>query len=171
MTTETTGTVRIEADGSGTVHMDRVYPTGIDDLWDAVTTPERLARWLVVQLDGVPAVGKTVRAAFTSSWDGSVRIDECDRPAHLRVTMLDDQDTTVTEAWLTAVDADHTRLVLEERGFRADEVADHGAGWQVHVEDLATVLDGGEPEPWEPRWRALRPGYLAAVPGGTSTAV
>ncbi|WP_144711417.1 SRPBCC domain-containing protein [Curtobacterium pusillum] len=163
MTTETSGTVRIEEDGTGTVRMDRVYPTGIDDLWDAVTVPERLARWLVVRLDGVPALGETVHAVFTSHWDGSVRVDVCDRPERLLVTMTSDGETTVTEARLTAVDDDRTRLVIEERGFTADEVADHGAGWQVHVEDLGTVLAGGEPEPWLPRWRALQPGYVASL--------
>jgi len=163
MTTETSGTVRIEDDGTGTVRMDRVYPTGIDDLWDAVTDPTRLARWLVVSLEGTPVLGATVRAQFTSHWDGTVRIDTCDRPEHVCVTMTSDDGTTVTEAWLTAVDDQHTRLVLEERGFRADEVADHGAGWQVHVEDLGTALDGGFPEPWLPRWRALQPGYVASL--------
>jgi len=44
MTTTTSGTVRIEQDGTGTVQMDRVYPTGIHDLWDAMTVPDRLAR-------------------------------------------------------------------------------------------------------------------------------
>lgn len=163
MTIEMSGTVRIEADGTGTVHMDRVYPTGIDDLWHAVTDPARLARWLVVAMDGTPAVGATVRAEFTSSWDGSVRVEACERPDHVLVTMVDDGETTQTEAWLTVVDDGHTRLVLEERGFTADEVADHGAGWQVHVEDLGTAIDGGEREPWLPRWRALQPGYAATL--------
>jgi uncharacterized protein YndB with AHSA1/START domain len=163
MTIETSGTVRIEDDGTGTVRMDRVYPTGIDDLWDAVTVPERLARWLVVRLDGVPALGETVHAAFTSQWDGSVRVDVCDRPERLLVTMTSDGETTETEVLLTAVDDDRTRLVIEERGFTADEVADHGAGWQVHVEDLGTALAGGEPEPWLPRWRALQPEYVASL--------
>lgn len=163
MTTTTSGTVRIEDDGTGTVRMDRVYATGIDDLWDAVTVPERLARWLVVRLDGTPALGETVHAEFTSHWNGSVRVDVCDRPARLRVTMTMDDDSTETEAWLTAIDPEHTRLVIEERGFTADEVADHGAGWQVHVEDLATVLDGDEPDAWLPRWRALQPGYVASL--------
>jgi len=163
MTTTTSGTVRIEQDGTGTVQMDRVYPTGIHDLWDAMTVPDRLARWLVVSLEGTPALGATVHAQFTSHWDGTVRIDTCDRPEHVSVTMSSGGATTVTEAWLTTVDDGHTRLVLEERGFRADEVADHGAGWQVHVEDLGTVLAGGFPEPWLPRWQALQPGYVDSL--------
>lgn len=164
MTTTTSGTVRIEDDGTGTVHMDRVYPAGIDDLWNAVTAPERLARWLVVAMDGTPALGDTVRAEFTSQWEGSVRVDVCERPDHVLVTMTDDDGgSTVTEAWLTPVDDGHTRLVLEERGFTADEVADHGAGWQVHVEDLGTVLAGDEPEQWLPRWRALQPEYVRSL--------
>lgn len=162
MTSTMTGSIRIEPDGTGTVHMDRVYATGIDDLWDAITTPARLARW-IGSVDGTLAVGGTVRAEFTSHWTGTIRVDVCDAPAHVRVTMDDGAETTTTEAWLTAESDDRTRLVLEERGFTRDEVADHGAGWQVHVEDLETAIAGGERTPWEPRWRALQPAYLASL--------
>ena len=49
MTTVRTGTllgwVR-EVGGAGTVHVEDVYDTDIDDLWAAVTVPARLAGWL-----------------------------------------------------------------------------------------------------------------------------
>ena len=43
---------------------------------------------------------------------------------------------TELEAWLTA-EGDRTRLVVEERGLPAAALHFHGAGWQVHLEDLA----------------------------------
>jgi len=63
-------------------------------------------------------------------------------------------DETVIEAQLTAED-DQTRLVIEERGLPLDELAAHGAGWQVHVQDLAAHLAGGESADWRSRWTEL----------------
>lgn len=48
MTTEQrqiTGTVR-EHDGAAVVRMEARYPTDIDDLWSAITEPDRLSRWV-----------------------------------------------------------------------------------------------------------------------------
>ena len=39
------GTLR-EADGSGVVRLEDRFPTDVDDLWSALTEPDRLARWL-----------------------------------------------------------------------------------------------------------------------------
>jgi len=41
------------------------------------------------------------------------------------------------------------------------ELAGHGAGWQAHVEDLATHVAGREPGDWRSRWTALTPVYEA----------
>ena len=157
MSIDISGDLRVEADGTGTVHMERVYDTDIDDLWDAMTDPARLRRWLA-DVEGDPTVGVTVHGTFTSSWTGAIRIDVCEAPFHLRVTMEPGPDENIAEAWLTA-DGARTRLVLEERGFSLDEVADHGAGWRAHVEDLAAEVAGRPGGDWSARWAELRPGY------------
>jgi hypothetical protein len=69
-----------------------------------------------------------------------------------------DDDETVIEAWLAA-DGDHTRLVLEERGLPLGEAAAHGAGWQVHLEDVAAHLAGTDRADWRTRWTELTPAY------------
>jgi uncharacterized protein YndB with AHSA1/START domain len=150
----------IRSDGStGSIRVEDRYPTDIDDLWAAITEPARLARWLIVDLVGIPAVGETLSATFTSGWEGPVRIDVCDAPRRLLVTgNPGTPDETQTEAWLTA-EGDSTRLVIEERGFTLGEVTDHAAGWQVHIEDLAAALDGRDRTDWSARWKELRPAY------------
>ena len=65
---------------------------------------------------------------------------------------------------LTA-EGDRTRLVLEERGLPLDHLPDYGAGWQVHVEDLAAHLAGEEACDMAARWQELVPSYRDVVVG------
>src|SRR5215467_13579280 len=111
------------------------------------------------------AAGGEFRASFTSGWDGPGRVEVCEPPRRLLVTMSPGQDDeTVIEA-LLAADGDHTRLVLEERGFPPGEAAAHGAGWQAHVEDLAAHLAGKPAGDWRGRWLELSPAYREQAAG------
>jgi uncharacterized protein YndB with AHSA1/START domain len=148
------------ADRNYAVHMEERYDTDIADLWSAITEPDRLARWLA-QVDGDLELGGTAYARFTSGWEGDVTVDACDPPRRLKVTLAPGQaDQTEIEVDLTA-DGGTTLLVMEERGIPIDEVAGYGAGWQAHLEDLATVLAGRERGPWSERWAELAPAYDA----------
>ena len=165
-----TATMRALDDSRGAVRVEDVYDTDIEDLWKACTTPERLARW-IAQVSGDLRVGGTVHAVFTSTWSGPARIEVCDAPHHLLLTTEPGTDDEAQlEAWLTA-DGSRTRLVVEERGLPVGRLHFHGAGWQVHLEDLGTSLarDGSahpggwsEQSPaaaWHERWTALTPAY------------
>lgn len=154
------GSLRRLEDGRGAVTMEDFFDTGIDDLWSAVTDPDRLARWLA-SVDGELRVGGRIHAKFTSTYEGPGRIDVCDAPRQLRVTFEPGtSDETVMEANLTPV-GDRTRLIIEERGLPLEDVSGHGAGWQAHVEDLAAHLAGREPSEWRERWIELTPAYKA----------
>jgi uncharacterized protein YndB with AHSA1/START domain len=157
----------------GAVRVEDVYDTDIDDLWEACTNPERLARW-IAKVSGDLRVGGSIHAVFTSTWTGPGRIDVCDRPHHLLITTEPDtEDEAQIEAWLTA-EGRKTRLVVEERGLPRERLHFYGAGWQAHLEDLARSLDGGTavgpgpwteqtPEPaWHARWAELTPAYEQA---------
>ncbi len=159
------GTLRAEA-GKGVVRMEDFYETEIEDLWSAVTDPSRLARW-VAEVDGDLHVGGEFRARFTSGWDGTGRVEVCEPPRLLLVTLSPGQDgATVIEARLFA-DAAQTRLVIEERGLPLDELAEHGAGWQAHVEDLAAHFAGHAALDWRSRWIELIPAYRGLADGVT----
>ena len=154
------GSLRRLDDGRGAVTMEDVYDTDIDDLWSAVTAPDRLARWLAT-VDGELRPGGRIHAKFTSSYEGPGRIDVCDAPRQLQVTFEPGTaDETVMEANLTPV-GDRTRLIIEERGLPLADTPGHGAGWQAHVEDLAAHLAGRRPGVWRERWLELRPVYEA----------
>ena len=123
----------------GAVRVEDLYDTDIDDLWEACTTPERLARW-IAGVYGDLRVGGTIQAVFTSTWTGPGRVEVCDAPHHLLLTTepgTDDEGQI--EAWLTE-EGSETRLVVEERGLPMASSPFHGSGWQVHLEDLGRSL-------------------------------
>jgi hypothetical protein len=87
-----------------------------------------------------------------------VRIEVCDRPHHLLLTMEPGtDDETELEAWLTE-EGGRTRLTVEERGLPLDGLHFYGAGWQAHLADLGRSLTG-EPSAWKARWSELTPLY------------
>ena len=160
------------ADGKGVVRMEDRFDTDIDDVWSAVTDPSRLARWYG-EIEGDLRLGGEFRAClFASGWEGTGRVEACEPPRRLLLTMRDadpqpgQPGETVIEAQLAA-DGDQTILLLEERGMPLDLLAAYGAGVQVHVEDLAAHLAGRERCDAGARWGELIPAYqdLAANAG------
>lgn len=151
------GSMRRIDERRGAVRVEDVYDTDIADLWSAISEPDRLARW-IAKVDGDLRVGGTVQTLFTSTWEGPGRIDVCDPPTHLVVTMEPGtEDEAVIEAILTA-EGDRTRLVVEERGLPLGVLHKHGAGWQAHIEDLGRYLAGNQSN-WKERWTELTPAY------------
>ena len=155
------GSISAIGDGKGAVRMEDVYDTSAEDLWSALTDPDRLARWIAA-VEGDLRVGGTFHARFTSGWEGPGRVEICRQPERLLVVMAPGRaDETEIEATLTPA-GDHTRLVIEERGIPIEHLPGHGAGWQAHVEDLVAHLAGRERQDWHARWLELTPSYEAS---------
>lgn len=160
----TTATMRALDADRGAVRVEDVDDTGIDDLWEACTTPARAAGW-IGEISGDLREGGTIRASFTSTWTGPARIDDCERPQHLLLTLEPGaDDETQVEAWLSD-EGGRTRLVVEERGLPLGSLHFYGAGWQAHTEDLARSLRGEAPV-WQERWSELTPVYAEMLPVG-----
>jgi uncharacterized protein YndB with AHSA1/START domain len=70
----TTGKMRALDEKRGAVRVEELYDTDISDLWEACTSPERLARWLA-EVSGDLKVGGTIEMTFTSTWTGPARIE------------------------------------------------------------------------------------------------
>jgi uncharacterized protein YndB with AHSA1/START domain len=160
------GTLR-SGDGKAVVRIEDRYDTDMEDLWSALTEPRRLRRW-IAEVKGDLRVGGEFHARFTSGWEGTGRVEACEPPRRLLVLTreADEPDEEALEAMLTA-DGDRTILVIEARGLKTEYLAAHGAGWQVHFEDLAAHLAGHERCDIKARWRELIPAYqdLAARMG------
>jgi uncharacterized protein YndB with AHSA1/START domain len=149
-------------DGKSIVRMQDRFDTDIGDLWSAITDPHRLARW-IGEVEGDLRLAGELRAHFFSSgWEGTGRVEACEPPQRFLVVTKDagapEEPEHEIEVTLTA-DGDKTALVWEERGVPVDLLTAYGAGIQVHVEDLAAHLAGGDRREAKARWDELLPAY------------
>jgi uncharacterized protein YndB with AHSA1/START domain len=154
------------AEGKGVVRMEDRLDAPVDEVWAALTDPGRLAGWLGEVEGGLRPGGEFRARFFASGWEGTGRIEACEPRQRLLVLTKQaaGSDEQSIEATLTAA-GDETDLVWEERGMPVELVAPYGAGIQVHVEDLASYLAGGERCDADARFGELFPAYqeLAAA--------
>jgi uncharacterized protein YndB with AHSA1/START domain len=168
--TRVLGSLR-SADGVGVVRIEDRYDTDIDDLWSAVTEPERLARWWG-RVEGDLRPGGDIRLFVESAGlDSTGHVEACEPPRRFRVTSRESDESwagsspdapppfdSVTEVTLTPA-GDQTILVIEISGMPLDKIAFYGAGWQIHAENLAIYLTGLERGDAGARWEELVPAY------------
>lgn len=125
--------------------MSRVYPTAVDDLWDALTNPERIPRWFL-------PVSGDLREGGHYALEGNAHgdIELCDPPHQLGVTWVFGEEMPPT--WVTvtlAVDDHGTRLTLEHLGPVPEELWDQfgpgatGLGWDLAFLGLGLHLASG----------------------------
>ena len=138
---------------------------GIDDLWGALTDPDRLAHWYG-EVEGELSQGGEFRVRIALAGKRTGKVEACEPPQRLLLTMRDpypqpgQPEQTVIEAQLIAEGA-QTRLVWEERGMPVNLLPAYGAGIQIHVEHLADYISGHELRNVEARWNELSPAYEA----------
>ena len=87
------------------VQMDRRYPSPTADVWDALTDPDRISRWML-PISGDFRVGGN----FQLEGNAGGEILHCERPSLLRVTFGD--PSSLVEVRLVA-DGSDTVLTLE----------------------------------------------------------
>jgi uncharacterized protein YndB with AHSA1/START domain len=154
------GTVRRDADGPA-VRFERRYAAAPEDMWDAWTRPERIARWLGAALEGGPV---EPGAVLTLVWgpDADSRVGlvvtalEPPRRLEWEWTINGEPPTTLRVDLLP--DGDGTLLVLDHSRLPAAQVAGLSSGWHDFLDVLAT----GE-ESADDRWRELLPAYREQV--------
>ena len=113
---------QLPADGSGelvSVLLRRNYDAPISDVWDAVTQPDRIARWFM-PISGELRVGGNFQLEGNASGD----ILACEPPRMLRVTF--GGSASIVEARLTAQGEGGATLELEHTV--PIEMAQSGAG-------------------------------------------
>ena len=120
------------------IHLEREYLGTPEELWDAWTDPERLARWLGTPAGpvlGVPGPVRMVMGDGDDQWV-DVRVVTADRPTLLELSWdFPGESGTTLSVRFVPVDAQRTLLVLDHTGFPAASTG-YGAGWQAY-------LDGG----------------------------
>lgn len=144
----TVGSGTLPAGEARVVTLSRTYPAAVDDVWDAVTSPERLPRWFL-PLSGDLRVGGTYDLEGNAS--GEIRV--CDAPRHLQVTWVSapdaPPDSSVVDVRLEPA-GDGTRLTLEHTAVTPPEFWDQfgpgavGVGWDGALLGLGLHLAGAE---------------------------
>jgi uncharacterized protein YndB with AHSA1/START domain len=140
---------RIAAGEGRMVGLSRTYDAPIDDVWDALTNPERIGRWFL-PISGDYRLGGSYQ--FEGNAGGS--IVECAKPNRLKVTWVygvaaSPTDISEVEVRLTPADTDRTLLELEHTAIVPDEMWDQfgpgavGVGWDGGMLGLALHLEGG----------------------------
>jgi len=152
-------------DGEGLVRMEDCFDTGIDDLWSALTDPDRLAHWYG-EVEGELSQGGEFRVRITLAGERTGKVEACEPPQRLLLTMRDPDARpgqpaqTVIEARLMA-EGPQTRLFWETRGLPLELLPAYGAGIQIHVEHLADYIERRELHIDDARWEELFSAYEA----------
>jgi uncharacterized protein YndB with AHSA1/START domain len=145
--------------GEGVVRLKTRFESDGNEVWLALTDPQRLAHWYGKVEGDLRDGGQFTAFVTASEWDGLGMIDTCNPPRRLEVTMWEVEDAKhIVKAELLD-DGDGTILALEVGGLPLDLVWAYGAGWQVHLEDLGAHLSGHDSMNLPTRWDELEPLY------------
>ena len=139
------------------VRIQRTFDSPIEDVWDAVTTPERISRWFL-PISGDYRVG----GSFQFEGNAGGRIVACERPNRLFVTWgfveMGDAAISELELRLTPEGNDATVLELLHTAIVPSDAWDLfgpgavGVGWEQGLLGLGLHLGGGsvgDPTAWQ----------------------
>jgi uncharacterized protein YndB with AHSA1/START domain len=141
---------RLAAGEGRVVRLRRTYNAAVEDVWDAVTNPERISRWFL-PISGDFRLG----GSYQLEGNAGGKILACDRPNRLRVTWVygevtSDADVSEVELRLAPAGDESTVLELEHVAIVPPEMWDQfgpgavGVGWDGGLMGLDLHLQGGE---------------------------
>lgn len=147
----TMGSATLPAGEAYTMELRRRYNASVDEVWNAITDPERLSRWLK------PVTGDLrLGGSFELEGGEHGEILRCDPPRLLRVSWLFGPEadewpgTSEVEVQLTAGPDGDTELELihaaavGEPMFPTYGPGAGGVGWDLHLLTLSRFLTDGE---------------------------
>ena len=153
------GTKTIPAGDGQSVKLTRDFDAPIEDVWDALTTPERITRWfLPIELDA--RIGG--RYQLTGQAGGEVL--ECQRPSRFKITWaygesITPEQVSEVDVRLTSLGDGRTRLQMEHAAVSPPEMWDQfgpgavGVGWDQGLLGLSLYLETGstvdDPVAWQ----------------------
>lgn len=157
-----------------TLQFERFFRVPIERVWHALTTPEGLAPWLgSATIDLRPGGTFAVALAEHIFIDGRI---EAIRPPHeLTISWLELEDGQPTQHATTSDDRSElsfalhgvgggTMLLLTHRLLRPGEsMHSFGAGWHVHMDELAAALAGSSPMERKAAYDRLHPSYVSVL--------
>ena len=153
--------------------ISQVYPTTAEDLWEACTVADRLARWFAPVTGDLRLGGK-----YAVQGNASGTVESCDPPKSYGITWEFGGDVS----WVTVTvspEDDGARFTLEHRAHVDDERWDEygpgavGVGWDLALLGLANHLADPsaaaiDAEAWGATEEAR--GFIAAASAGWARA-
>lgn len=143
--TRTVGNRTLEAGEARVVTVSQTYPTDVDDLWNACTTPDRITRWFL-PITGDLKVGGT----YQLEGNAGGTVEKCDPPNTFAATWEYGGEVSWIEVTISAEGADKARFTLEHVAHVDDERWTQygpgavGIGWDGGLLGLAMYLATGE---------------------------
>jgi uncharacterized protein YndB with AHSA1/START domain len=137
------GTLTVQGD-LRSVRYTRVIDASPEELWDALTNPERIARWMLTEeMVLEPRVGGKSHFGWgkQGSADGTVTV--YDPPRCLEYTWEEESGTSTVRFEISEV-ASGVELVLFHRDLAPKVAAGVGAGWHAHLDFLTAMLRDAE---------------------------
>ena len=148
MSTPTPTGHRRVVDGETYCEWQRTFHAPIDDVWAAVTEPERLARWIGTWT-GDPTDG---HVKFQMLFEGDdipaehFRIDECEPPHRLHITTSMPYDGDEPEHWLLRLDLQEsdgvTTLTFAQNVPDPAMAEGVGPGWDYYLDRMVAAESG-----------------------------
>ena len=133
-------------EGRDAVVFERRFRAPIEDVWAAITEPERLARWIGTWT-GDPASGSvsfTMNAEGEGAAPSTYEIDACEPPRRLVVRSVNDYGV-----WVLHLDLEHeagvTTLAFAHVVDDPDMIESTGPGWDWYLDRLVAAETGADP--------------------------
>jgi uncharacterized protein YndB with AHSA1/START domain len=152
----TTGTRDLAAGEAQVQTISQVYDTDLDDLWEAVTSAERIPRWFL------PITGELKEGGhYQLEGNAGGTITTCDKPRWYAATWEYDDTVSWIEVRLTPEGAGRTRFELTHIAHTDEDFWNRfgpsatGLGWDLglfglagHLADPAAALDPKDAMAW-----------------------
>lgn len=161
------GVLRAEGERRG-VRFERRFAVPVEELWDALTRPERLARWLAPGSVG-SGLESDVRLDFGEGGIVTGRVLRWEPPSLLELEWRFDGETESVVRFELSPAGEGTQLVLDHRALAAGHATGYSAGWHAHLASLSDHLEGRDGS-WDERFAAALPHYresAAALEGAS----
>ena len=139
---------KLPAGDAHVVEISREYPAAVDDVWDALTNPERIPRWFL-PISGDLRLGGHYQLEGNAG--GEIRV--CEKPSRLQVTWImppAPEDSSIVEVRLEPTAEGGTIFTLEHTAVFPEEFwttygpGAVGVGWDLALLSLTAHVAGEE---------------------------
>lgn len=138
----------------------RRYGAPIEDVWSAITEPERIARW-IGEVTGDPDTG-TVQFLMSEDVDGDpsdVTIVACEAPHLLEIDITTPDGSWPLRMRLDSIESG-TTLMFTHRLAEPFDASSIGPGWHFYLDRLGSAVAGNSPDQvWDDYYPSLEDAY------------